>query len=689
MPETTDKSGNSKSTQQPHIGVSLTGSAVGGDVVGGNKTVTVVGSRADARERRDQLILLENVRQFWVKGVLENSVHSEALIELGKQSQPAAVEHPWGSLLELPEKASQPIPPGKKSLELFNDMGRMLLILGEPGAGKTVTLLELARDLIACAESDPAQPIPVVFNLASWAERRPPLIDWLTDELSLKYRIPRKIARGWLDANDLLPLLDGLDEVRAEHRAACVEAINAFYSDHSLAGIAVCSRREEYELLKEKLKLGGAILLQPLTDEQVVEYLGSVGGARLHSLYQALRSDALLREMAQSPLMLSVMSMAYVDAPLDELPGGPLITPEARRTQLFDTYVARMFVRVARTKNELYSKAQTIRWLSGLARGMKAHGQSVFLIEGLQRSWLQTSTQRLLYQLGVIISWAFIFTLCFLVSAFYTPLNSLQIAMFLASMLMFGAFLGWWSSTRDIVAVEAIKWSWKATLGLPFLKALLNDRREAWALLWREQTNIGFIGGALTGALTAVSSGILYSVIVGLDINRSLALVFYIGIALTLALGLLYAVLSGLSGVAVLAKTTPNQGIKQSAKNALFSILLSSVLGWAGGWAIGSYSRWIASELGISFISGFSLELYMASFGAALGTLAGFYAYGGSTVIKHYFLRLTLWRTRLFPFNLAHFLDYAADRIFLRKVGGGYIFIHRSILEYFAALDSN
>ena len=32
-------------------------------------------------------------------------------------------------------------------------------------------------------------------------------------------------------------------------------------------------------------------------------------------------------------------------------------------------------------------------------------------------------------------------------------------------------------------------------------------------------------------------------------------------------------------------------------------------------------------------------------------------------------------------------LDYAADRIFLQKVGGGYIFIHRLLLEHFAALE--
>jgi hypothetical protein len=31
---------------------------------------------------------------------------------------------------------------------------------------------------------------------------------------------------------------------------------------------------------------------------------------------------------------------------------------------------------------------------------------------------------------------------------------------------------------------------------------------------------------------------------------------------------------------------------------------------------------------------------------------------------------------------------YAADRIYLRKAGGGYIFIHRMLMEYFAALET-
>jgi len=38
------------------------------------------------------------------------------------------------------------------------------------------------------------------------------------------------------------------------------------------------------------------------------------------------------------------------------------------------------------------------------------------------------------------------------------------------------------------------------------------------------------------------------------------------------------------------------------------------------------------------------------------------------------------------PLDYVQFLDSAVDRLFLRKVGGGYIFVHRILMEYFASL---
>jgi hypothetical protein len=59
---------------------------------------------------------------------------------------------------------------------------------------------------------------------------------------------------------------------------------------------------------------------------------------------------------------------------------------------------------------------------------------------------------------------------------------------------------------------------------------------------------------------------------------------------------------------------------------------------------------------------------------------------GGSNVIKHFLVRLLLWWHGDLPWRLADFLDYAASLIFLRKVGGSYIFLHRLLQNHFASL---
>jgi eukaryotic-like serine/threonine-protein kinase len=65
-----------------------------------------------------------------------------------------------------------------------------------------------------------------------------------------------------------------------------------------------------------------------------------------------------------------------------------------------------------------------------------------------------------------------------------------------------------------------------------------------------------------------------------------------------------------------------------------------------------------------------------------LGGLIGLSAGGGQPVIQHFILRYCLWRNGSMPWHIARFLDFCAERIFLRKVGGGYIFIHRLLLVH-------
>src|SRR2546423_6607410 len=126
---------------------------------------------AEAEERRVLLQLANSVRQFWVEGVLEKSVHDTAMIELRKETQPDAVQHPWERVLELPGQPAQSLGASTTAAALFFETGRSLLVLGAPGGGKTTTLLELARGLLARFESDPSAATPVVLDLSTWQER--------------------------------------------------------------------------------------------------------------------------------------------------------------------------------------------------------------------------------------------------------------------------------------------------------------------------------------------------------------------------------------------------------------------------------------------------------------------------------------------------------------------------------------
>ena len=205
--------------------------------------------------------------------------------------------------------------------------------VGEPGAGKTTMLWELARELLQRASHDVHHPIPVIFNLSSWAERKPKFATWLSEELQKKYQIPRKIGQAWIAHHQLLPLLDGLDEVAQAQRSACIEAINAYRQEYGLAPMVVCSRKTEYFAQLERLLLQFAVVIQPLKMAQIDEYL-ALGKEQLEAVRHVLHTDPVLQELVKTPLMLNVLILAYHGVAIDQLPlSGSL---DSRRRQIFD-----------------------------------------------------------------------------------------------------------------------------------------------------------------------------------------------------------------------------------------------------------------------------------------------------------------------------------------------------------------
>ena len=161
----------------------------------------------------------------------------------------------------------------------------------------------------------------------------------MVNELANRYEVPRRLGQEWLKNGALLPLLDGLDEVEQEKRVACALAINQFRQKYMSMPTVVTCRIKDYEALATRLNLAQAIVLQALSLEQIDQYLGSMG-PRLAGLRAALQTDRTLRELAESPLMLSMMTLAYYRMP--EQVALSLGDRKMGRTLLFDVYVERM-----------------------------------------------------------------------------------------------------------------------------------------------------------------------------------------------------------------------------------------------------------------------------------------------------------------------------------------------------------
>jgi hypothetical protein len=678
------------------------------------------------------LLLLSKVKNFWVNGVLEQALQGVNRLELVRQAYPAAIEHPWAQVVEPPLHKPEPISSEKSMLDLYHEADRALLILGAPGAGKTIALLELARDLISLAEADPGCPIPVILNLSSWSEQRGALPDWVVEELATKYQIPRQMGRAWLDNNELLLLLDGFDEIAPKHYPAGIQTLNQFRESHGLTGLVVCSRVDSYEAMSRRLRLGGAILLQRLNLAQIEHYLSGPGN-QLDFLRVALQQEADyggsdLRQLLESPLMLSVIRLAYQEIGPAEAEEVKRIRSESkvvltapqdgdsRRRHLFAAYVQRMLQR--RGGSPAYPAGQTEAWLTWLAQKMFQHNQTVFLIEQLQPSWLAGRGQRWLYLVGYrlieslglgLVGWAFILfwqqykpeiarqgpgllTAWLPLPSGYADFTTALLIALGASLLiaLFDGLYFEWLERRSDAGPRPALFLWRHLIiaglvgGITAATILAISPGSTWvALYWAVLGGAGFgilsywtheqsfqqalqpaevlrwsWPGALQWTLIGLISGGLLQVIVW-QLQAA-----FVGAALVWLVS--FFLIGGLQGRGVEATTASNQGIWLAGKNGLLTGLLA---GGAVGLAIWSFSNlW----LGVWF--GLASFIFWGLF------------YGGGNLVKHFLIRWLLWANGDIPWNYSQFLDYAAGRVLLRKVGGGYIFMHRLLQAYFANL---
>ncbi|MBV9712860.1 MAG: NACHT domain-containing protein [Ktedonobacteraceae bacterium] len=673
--------------------------------------------------------MLDRVRYFWIKGLLEHSLQNTPPLTLELLEEPQLVENPWQFVVQEAGAQTKALPPGTSITQVYDSSHGELLILGEPGAGKTTLLLGLASALLERAAQDDAHPIPVVFNLSSWAVKRQPLSLWLIEELTTKYQVPRHIGQTWVEQDRLLLLLDGLDEVDATAREECAVTLNRYRETHGLVSMVICCRKAEYLSQKISLLLHSAIILQPLTPQQIDAYLQS-GCEELARLREVLTADSELLDLVKTPLMLSILILTWHESHADDLIFQG--TFQQKRERLFHMYVTRMFQR--RGAQKPYTQEQTQLWLSWLAKQMKRHDQTVFYIDTLQFDWLiqkSPGLRTLLFGLIISISGGIDYGIFFW-RKFGITEGLLKGGLFTLLVLILylignGPFLLWLERLQKPgQSTQQTSPVWWRRIRQGLLSCV--ESRLAYGLYFGLPCGLAFglLLGNVEGSITGLTLGLYATFITTLsflllgklpaviqpaevvtwswkNLQRRAAQCLGGGILLGLILWLLFlsqfemlqallmALLFAGSFVCILAGAvaglsqealdkqfhiTPNQGIHRSIKNSLFLGGMNAIMaGLFIGMIFRLFGYSIDAMVVYGLISGSSTFL-------VIGLRTGGYAW-----LQHALLRFLLWNAGYAPLNYPDFLDFAVERILLRRVGGGYIFIHRILLDYFAGLN--
>lgn len=225
----------------------------------------------------------------------------------------------------------------------FETYRRKILLLGTAGAGKSTTLAQFAQKQIQIRLNNPQSKLPIYVPITNWRGEKP-LAKCLLREANL---LPKAIKQ--IDNGKAILLLDGLDEIPSSFKVGKknhdfqAEFLECFNDELHANEVIITAREQDYENLRRrtnsKLFVAGALVIQPLTDQQIELYLQFQP-----ELWRIVKSDQRLLEMTRTPLLLRIFTIAYKDLPTE---AGELALIRGGdgelRDKMFATYVSKRY----------------------------------------------------------------------------------------------------------------------------------------------------------------------------------------------------------------------------------------------------------------------------------------------------------------------------------------------------------
>lgn len=623
------------------------------------------------------------------------SIFHTVLRELGRGDIDETVRLPWQlRLQQTHRRPTELFRPGTDLLTIFDKVDGYLMISGGTGSGKTTTLYALAGRLCQRAMDQDGEPIPVVLDLETWLRGKPSIDEWVIKQLQRRYGIKEEIGKLWVESDELVLLLDGLDSIPDGDFHDWKKSIEHFGRERSNTRVVLCSLPDRKRRLPDSWCK--VLAIEPLGPEQVSGLLESLG-PRGAAFQQAIETSQELRELATSPLFLSLMCATLVN---NEFP--PTIASssgEALRRQVLAGYASTRLQNWFRNDDSQLS--MTFRRLSYLAGSLVRHNESMFRLENLQTTWLLRDWQKRVYAtlkgvgIGVLVAIGIRFIAGLLISQFVVePGVTVNLGRTLQGIVLLisygfplavvtGIWLGLTTSIAKVDAevigpFDATSWSQDGIAGN--LKVLSSKPYVKYSF------SIGALIGTAAGIALGLQRGdIVFGVLFGLILGPTVA------VGLTILMRKLLGRETGIraafrnSLTYTIAEDTgrPGEVIWQTTKNELLqslfvffavagvSLIFRLAYLWLiYGWYLGPFVAILRSVRDGLFFAGLFEVMPLCL-----------------KLVGHYSLRAVLSISRLVPWRFVPFLDSAVRHGILRKVGSGYTFVHPQLRELFASSE--
>jgi NACHT domain len=579
-----------------------------------------------------------------------------------------------------------------------------LVILGQPGAGKTVLAIELVLQLLQDQASDPVQAagkrVPVRLGAATWVPGQD-LGQWIAQRLVLDYRIPAAAAAQLAAGHHVLPVLDGLDEMDPDplshagptRALALLRELNAHGHLGCPAPVVVTCRAGRYEQIQAAgpaLQADQVITIGDLDTACVADYL--------HARYSADRSmlaawdevlgslgepaGAAARLVLSTPwrLLLAVTAAEDGKDPRQLLTAKPGEDPAAAGQRIVQELLASYIPAATRLASRRgrraarYQPGQAERWLRVIAGHLA--WQAAWAADHPDAPTGMTGIDivpHLLWPIGgrrlvraIHTALGFLGAAAVAVIVSYTAIGPPQAWAATVSFFFHGDY-GFTARFGQVLGALLL------TVGYPAAAAAFSGTRWPEPNLSMRAARIrhfdwsGLAFGLAFGLVGGLAGGTAVGLVVGLAAGIAP------GIAVGLAFGLAGALAAGIAGgLGWMFGSWMPDATMVSPMRAVRQMLIIGLAAGLAGWLVVGIAGWLAFGIAAGLIVGLAG-------GLAVGTRAAVswvrYTLGHACAVS---------RRRL-PAHLGHFLSWAQDSGLLRVSGATYQFRHRELQDWLTA----